>query len=66
MEFNNSYRSLGSVEKRYYAVKEALEQAEESYRLSKLRYEMGMSAHIELQNVGGNLDEARAELLSAM
>lgn len=63
---NDAYRSLESAEERYYTVKEALEQAEESYRLTKLRYEVGMGTHMELRSAGGSLDDARAELLSAM
>lgn len=66
LNVNKAYLALRSAEERYHTVEKSLEQAEESYRLTKLRYEVGMGTHLELENAGGSLDEARSELLSAL
>lgn len=66
LNVNKTYLALKSAEERYRTVEKSLEQAEESYRLTRLRYEVGMGTHLEMENAGGSLDEAKAELLGAL
>lgn len=66
MDIKNAYFKLQSARESYEAMQKGVEQAQEAYRLTKLRSEIGMSTQIELQEASDRLDEARAELLSAL
>ena len=66
LNVNKAYLNLKSAEERYNTVEKSVKQAEESYRLTKLRYEVGMSTQLEMEDAGGNHDEAKAELLNAL
>ena len=66
ISISTAYFTLQSAQESYQAMEKGVEQAEEAYRLTKLRSEIGMSTQIELQEASDTLDEARAQLLSAL
>ncbi len=61
-----AYFMTESAKNRYQLMEKSVEQARESYRLTKLRYEVGMATLLELENAGGELDKAEAEMLGAL
>jgi len=66
LKITKAYFKLLSASERYQLMEKSVEQARESYRLTKLRYEVGMSTQLELEKAGGELDKAKTELLGAL
>jgi len=61
-----AYLNLQTAEERVGLMEKSVEQARENYRLISLRFEVGMATLFEIEWASGELDNAKAELLSAI
>jgi len=55
-----------TAKERFSLMEKSVEQSMENYRLTSLRFEVGMATLLEIERASGELDNARAELLSAI
>lgn len=58
--------NLESARERFNLMERSLEQARENYRLINLRFEVGLATLLEIERASGEIDEAQAQLLSAI
>jgi outer membrane protein len=66
LKIQKAYFAALNAEELYNLMQKAVEQAEENYRLTKLRYEVGMTTLLDLEKAAGELDSAKTELLTAL
>ena len=66
LKIKNSHFMALTAEEAYQLMEKIVEQAEENYRLTKLRYEVGMATLLDLEKAGDNLNASRADSLAAL
>lgn len=66
LKIKKAYFAAKTAEEAYKLMEKTVEQAEENYRLTKLKYEVGMATLLELENAAGELNSSKAELLAAL
>ena len=66
LKIRKAYLNTEAAKERYKLMEKSVEQSRESYRLTKLRYEVGMATLLDIERSSGELDNAKAELLSAI
>ena len=66
LRIRSALLNMETARERFNLVEQSLEQARESYRLTSLRFEVGMATFLEIERASGEIDNAKAELLSAI
>ena len=66
LKIRKAYLNTEAAKERYKLMEKSVEQARESYRLTKLRHEVGMATLLDIERASGELDNAKTELLSAI
>lgn len=66
LKIKKAHLNTVTAKERHNLMEKSVEQASENYRLTKLRYEVGMATLLDLEKASGELDNAKTELLTAI
>lgn len=66
LKIEKAFLTTETAKERHKLMEKSVEQATESYRLTKLRYEVGMATLLDMEKANGDVDKAKIELLSAI
>ena len=66
LDIRRAYLNTETAKERIGLMEKSVEQAIENYRLISLRFEVGMATLLEIERASGEINNARAELLSAI
>jgi len=58
--------NVATAQERFSLMEQSVEQAQENHRLTNLRFEVGMATLLEIERASGEIDNAKAEQLSAI